>query len=74
MFLRTLTFALCLLWSLAAQADFQPRAEVVADNVYAVVGPLGQRDRDNDGLNANYGFIVTAAGIMLVGFVFNAVL
>ena len=49
----------------AAQA-FQPKAEKVVDNVYALVGPLGQRSADNDGLNANFGFIVTPAGVILI--------
>jgi len=49
-----------------ARADFQPKAEKVVDNVYAIVGPLGQRSADNDGLNANFGFVVTAQGVILI--------
>jgi glyoxylase-like metal-dependent hydrolase (beta-lactamase superfamily II) len=49
-----------------ARADYQPKAEQVVDNVYAIVGPLGQRSQDNDGLNANYGFIVTGQGVILI--------
>jgi len=49
-----------------ARADYQPKAEKVVDNVYAIVGPLGQRSADNDGLNANYGFVVTDAGVILI--------
>ena len=49
-----------------ASAEYQPRAEAVADNVYALVGPLGQRSADNDGLNANYAFVVTAQGVILI--------
>jgi glyoxylase-like metal-dependent hydrolase (beta-lactamase superfamily II) len=41
-------------------------AEPLADNVYAIVGPLGQRAADNDGLNANYGFVVTDEGVILI--------
>lgn len=52
--------------SFAAVADYQPKAEQVVDNVYAIVGPLGQRDVDNDGLNANFGFIVTHEGVILI--------
>ncbi len=52
--------------ALAANADYQPRAERVTGIVYAIVGPLGQRSVDNDGLNANYGFIVTAEGVILI--------
>ena len=49
-----------------ALADFQPKAEKVGDNVYAIIGPLGQRHLDNDALNANYGFIVTPQGVILI--------
>lgn len=55
------------LFTMAAHAEeYLPKAEMVAENVYAVIGPLGQRSKDNDGLNANYGFIVTATGVILV--------
>src|SRR3569833_2399644 len=49
----------------AAQA-FQLKAERVVDNVYALSGPLGQRSADNDGLNANFGFVVTPEGVILI--------
>jgi glyoxylase-like metal-dependent hydrolase (beta-lactamase superfamily II) len=49
-----------------AHADYQPQAEPVVDNVYAIVGPLGQRSPENDGLNATFGFVVTATGVILV--------
>ncbi len=49
-----------------SRADYQPLAEHVTDNVYAIVGPLGQRSADNDGLNANFGFIVTDEGVILI--------
>jgi glyoxylase-like metal-dependent hydrolase (beta-lactamase superfamily II) len=63
--MRYLFLLLALIAPLLAHA-YQPRAEAVTDNVYAIVGPLGQRDADNDGLNANYGFIVTATGVILI--------
>ncbi len=50
----------------AQAAEFVPKAERVVDNVYAIVGPLGQRSKDNDGSNANIGFIVTAQGVILI--------
>ncbi len=50
----------------ARAADYQPKAEQVVDNVYAIVGPLGQRSADNDGLNANFGFVVTPTGVILI--------
>ena len=58
--------AVATLVTLAARADYQPRAEKVVDNVYALIGPLGQRSADNDGLNANFGFIVTPEGVILI--------
>ncbi len=54
--------------ALAAPAAhaFEPRPEKVVDNVYAIVGPLGQRSAENDGLNANFGFVVTPTGVILI--------
>ncbi len=63
--MKRLVVVLFLLLSLPAHA-FQPRAEKVVDNVYAIVGPLGQRSQDNDGSNANFGFIVTSQGVILI--------
>jgi glyoxylase-like metal-dependent hydrolase (beta-lactamase superfamily II) len=54
------------LFALGARANYQPMAEKVVDNVYAIVGPLGQRSAENDGLNANFGFIVTPQGVILI--------
>ena len=50
----------------AQAAEFMPKPEKVVDNVYAIVGPLGQRNQDNDGSNANFGFIVTPQGVILI--------
>ncbi len=69
MFKRTawiLVAAFAGLLALSARADFQPTAEKVADNVYAIIGPLGQRSAENDGLNANFGFVVTPSGVILI--------
>jgi glyoxylase-like metal-dependent hydrolase (beta-lactamase superfamily II) len=57
-------FAACA--SFVAEADYQPKAELLVDNVYAIVGPLGQRSAENDGLNANFGFVVTGWGVILI--------
>jgi glyoxylase-like metal-dependent hydrolase (beta-lactamase superfamily II) len=54
------------LLALSVRADYQPTAEKVVDNVYAIVGPLGQRSAENDGLNANFGFVVTPGGVILI--------
>ncbi|EJC61047.1 beta-lactamase domain-containing protein [Alcaligenes faecalis subsp. faecalis NCIB 8687] len=50
----------------AAPPTFEPVAQQVVDNVYAIVGPLGQRSEKNAGLNANYGFIVANTGVILI--------
>lgn len=49
-----------------AESIYVPQATKVADNVYAIVGPLGQRSEANAGLNANYGFIVGDSGVILI--------
>lgn len=52
-----------------AAADTQAlevRFERVADGVYAHVGDKGARTAENEGLNANIGLVVTAAGAMLI--------
>jgi len=50
----------------ASEAVYVPRAVQVAGPVYAIVGPLGQRSLANAGLNANYGFVLTAQGVILI--------
>lgn len=67
--LRSCIFTLLglLAWATGATgAEFTPKAEKVAANVWAIVGPLGQRNAENDGLNANYGFVVTPKGVILI--------
>jgi len=67
MFKSVLFFAAALFCLASAQAtEFIPKAEQVVDNVYAIVGPLGQRSKENDGSNANFGFIVTVQGVILI--------
>jgi len=38
----------------------------LADNIYALVGPLKQRSPENLGNNATFGVIITSAGVILV--------
>lgn len=68
--IATLSFLLLLLisvTSLTVRADGSVLVKIqVADNVYALVGPLTQRDRNNLGNNATFGFIVTSAGVVLI--------
>jgi glyoxylase-like metal-dependent hydrolase (beta-lactamase superfamily II) len=40
--------------------------ERVADGVYAYIGETGARTLDNEGLNANFGLVVTPAGALLI--------
>lgn len=67
--MRSLVFLIVSLLTLtgpARSAGFLPKAELVVDNVYAIVGPLGQRSQENDGSNANFGFVVTPQGVILI--------
>jgi glyoxylase-like metal-dependent hydrolase (beta-lactamase superfamily II) len=50
----------------ATEVQYQPKAQKVVDGVYAIIGPLGQRSAANAGLNANYGFIITSEGVLLI--------
>jgi hypothetical protein len=38
----------------------------VTDNVYAYVGEMGDRSKDNYGLNSNHGLVVTDKGAVLI--------
>jgi glyoxylase-like metal-dependent hydrolase (beta-lactamase superfamily II) len=38
----------------------------VAENVYALVGPLTQRDKQNLGNNATFGVVITIDGVVLI--------
>lgn len=60
---RIVLTLLCLSSSLAAQAFDTVR---VADNIYALVGDLGQRSPQNLGHNMTSGFIVAAAGVIVI--------
>jgi hypothetical protein len=43
----------------ALAAESPLRVEPLGDNVYAVIGPSGDRSAENLGNNANFGFVVT---------------
>ena len=66
--MRTAFALLVFIFALTTPAAhaFEPKAGKVIDNVYAIVGPLGQRSAENYGLNANFGFIVTPGGVILI--------
>jgi glyoxylase-like metal-dependent hydrolase (beta-lactamase superfamily II) len=59
-----LTALLC--WVGATQA-FELQVEKVTDNVYALVGEIGPRSAENHALNNTLGFVVTPAGVVLIG-------
>jgi glyoxylase-like metal-dependent hydrolase (beta-lactamase superfamily II) len=50
----------------ASEPLYEPVATHVHGNVYAIIGPLVQRSLANAGLNANYGFVVTPNGVILI--------
>lgn len=55
-----------LLLSAAVNADTVLKTEKLAEGVYALVGPLTNRNEVNLGNNANFGVIVTDAGVVLI--------
>lgn len=63
--LLSVLIAVAVLWSGAAQAGVI-EVQKVADGVYALVGPMGNRDKANLGNNATFGLVVTDKGAVLV--------
>lgn len=41
--------------AIANESASKPTPQKVVDNVYIIIGPLGQRSQANAGLNASYG-------------------
>ncbi|HSQ72717.1 MAG TPA: MBL fold metallo-hydrolase [Rubrivivax sp.] len=62
---RTLIAACGVLTALSSMA-VEVRFQRVADGVYAHIGDKGARTAENEGLNANIGLVVTAAGAVLI--------
>lgn len=50
----------------AVAADSTLSLKKIHDNVYAIFGQLGDRNKDNFGNNANFGFVITDDGIVLI--------
>lgn len=50
----------------APAAALELKFNQVTPGVYAFIGELGGRSADNEGMNANTGFIVTGAGVVVV--------
>ena len=48
------------------RADSTLTLQLVVNNIYAIVGELGNRSAGNLGNNATFGFVVTEAGVVLI--------
>jgi len=59
-----LPYAFALFCPIASALDMQFRE--VVPGVYAYIGDTGMRTYENEGMNANSGFIVTTAGVVVV--------
>jgi len=57
-----LTLLVCVQYANALDLSFKQ----IAPGIYAYVGDTGMRSYDNEGMNANAGFIVTDAGVVVV--------
>ncbi|MDZ7592110.1 MAG: MBL fold metallo-hydrolase [Rubrivivax sp.] len=55
-----------LAWAAGSAQAVEVRFQRVADGVYAHIGDKGARTAQNEGLNANIGLVVTAAGALLI--------
>lgn len=65
--MRIILALLTLLWSLAVPAAALVLEPVrVADRVYAVIGDLGNQNYDNDGFNANLGFVIGDDAVLVI--------
>ncbi|MEW6648271.1 MAG: MBL fold metallo-hydrolase [Pseudomonadota bacterium] len=64
--MRTILSLLLLATSAATSAAELLTVQHVAGPAYAIIGPTGGRTYDNYGLNANFGFVVTDKGVVLI--------
>ena len=62
LFVAAIALACAAMPARAVEVRFQP----VADGVFAHIGDTGPRTRENEGLNANIGLVVTPAGAVLI--------
>lgn len=63
---KTLFFALFLVLTASVNAAEVLTLQKLTENTYAIIGPMGNRDKGNLGNNANFGFIVTREGVVLI--------
>lgn len=64
--IRSFLFLITLLISTNTSA-FELVTQKVTDNVYALVGEIGPRNKENLALNNTLGFVITSKGVLLVG-------
>lgn len=65
--MRTFLIALCLFLNSAVYAkELVLQPVKMAENAYAVIGDLGGQTYENEGLNANLGFVVSDAGVLVI--------
>lgn len=63
---RTATIFVCLSLYATSATALDLKFNPVAPGVYAFIGELGGRSAANEGMNANTGFIVTGAGVVVI--------
>lgn len=62
-----LFFILCMLTNSAIASNKQKLVlKKITNNVWSIVGPLTNRNKENLGNNANFGFVVTDDGVVLI--------
>lgn len=54
------------IWSFGTAGAVTLSVQPVAKNVYAIIGDTGMRSYQNEGMNANSGFVVTSEGVLLI--------
>jgi len=64
-FIVSLILALSVLIPAIATADVL-KVQAVTKDIFAIVGPLGNRDKDNLGNNATFGLVITSGGAVLI--------
>lgn len=64
--MRRLVPGLWLLFLAPLAQAFELTPQRVAEDAYALIGPTGARTYENYGLNANFGFVVTPDGVVLI--------
>ncbi len=66
--IKSFSFLCFMLACLSSTAQATPTLQLkqIEENIYAIIGPLSNRDADNLGNNATFGFVVTPDGVVLI--------